>query len=72
MMKAIRYLLILVVPIFIIVYHGLTVKAQKVRAVRFSMDYQEGKISQQEYERLNRENSYFKAFLNPKEVLGVK
>jgi hypothetical protein len=70
-MKIVKNIIIAVAVILLFVYHGQTIKAQKVQAVRLKTAYQEGKMAKEEYERLIQQNTYLKTFLNPKEVLGV-
>lgn len=70
-MKIIRNILIMVLVTVAIVYHGQTIKAQKVNAIRLRSQLQEGKISKEQYEHLKQQNTYFKKFFNPKDVLSV-
>lgn len=70
-MKILKKIVIALAVIFLFVYYGQTIKAQKVKAVRLKTSYQEGKLPKGEYERLIQQNTYLKTFLNPKEVLSV-
>jgi hypothetical protein len=69
--KIIRNILIIISVIVVIVYHGQTIKAQRVKDARLRYKLQEGKITKEQYEQLKQQNTYFKAFLNPKEVFSV-
>ncbi len=61
--------LIIVFIISLLMYHGCVIKTERVHDARLRGQLQDGKISQQEYERLKRESSYFKHFFNFTEVL---
>ncbi|MBU1999325.1 MAG: hypothetical protein ABIG46_04995 [Candidatus Omnitrophota bacterium] len=70
-MKIIRNILIIILVIIAIVYHGQTIKAQRVKDVRLRYKLQEGKITKDQYEQFKQQNTYLNTFLNPKEVLSV-
>mgnify|MGYP001183546279 CR=1 FL=1 len=70
-MKTVRNIFVAILVLVAIVYHGQTIKAQKVNDVRIRSQLQEGKITKEQYEQLKQQNTYFKTFLNPKEVLRV-
>jgi hypothetical protein len=70
-MKIIRNTTIGILVMLAIVYHGQTIKAQRVKDVRLRYKLQEGEISKEQYKQLKQQNTYLKTFLNPKEVFSV-
>lgn len=70
-MPIIRNTVIVILLMIAIVYHGQTLKAQRVKDARLRYKLQEGVISKDQYEQFKQQNTYLKTFLNPKEVLSV-
>jgi hypothetical protein len=64
-----KKVIIIIFVISLLMYHGCVVKTESIYNARLWGQLQDGKIPQQEYERLKEENSYFKHFFNFSEVL---
>jgi hypothetical protein len=64
-----KKILIIVFVISLLMYHGCVVKTEKGYEAHLWGQLHDGKISQQEFERLKKENSYFKHFFNFREVI---
>lgn len=61
----------IIIIISLLMYHGCVIKAEKNYEVRIYGQWQNGKISKEEYQRLKRENNYFKYAFNLKEVFSA-
>lgn len=63
-----KKIIIIILIILLLMYHAGVIKTERKYDARLWQQLQDGKISQQEYDRLKEENSYFKHFFNPQEV----
>lgn len=70
-MKIAKNIFIVILVIVASVYHGQTIKAQRINDVRLWNKLQEGKITKEQYDQLKQQNTYFKTFFNPRNVLSV-
>ena len=61
--------IVVIFVILLLMYHGCVIKTERIFDGRIQRQLQDGKISQQEYERLKKENNYFNSFFNFSEVL---
>lgn len=64
-----KKILVIVFVIALFMYHGCVIKTERKYEAVLWGQLQDGKVSQHEYERLKKENSYFKHFFNFSEVL---
>lgn len=66
--KMIKKIIIVIFILLLLMYHGCVIKTERMYEVHLRIQLQDAKISQQEYGRLKKENSYLKHFFNPQEV----
>lgn len=62
---------IIIILVLFFFYLSLANKAQKVKAVRLRMAYEESKISKAQYEILSKENTLIRMLADPKYVFEV-
>jgi len=57
---------------FFLIYLTLVDRAQRIKEGRIEWEYKEGKISKEQYEKLQKDNSTLRILLNPKYVFETK
>lgn len=70
-MKTIVRILIVLAILVSLAYFGMAQKAHKVKEVRMKFAFQNGKISEKEYNQFLENYKFIDTFLNPKFVLSV-
>ena len=68
-MKTDQKVIFVICVLVLLGYHGCVIKAERNYDGRLWGQWKDGKISQQEYERLKKENTYFRRAFKLKEVL---
>jgi len=68
-MKIVIRIGIIAVCLLAFVYFGQAQKANKIKEIRLRAKYENGQLTQAQYESLKNQNSLLKTLLNPQEVL---
>lgn len=68
-MGIVKKLFIITGILIILGYHACVVKAERMKELRLKAKYENGEISQLQYEKENDKISYFSTFLDFKETL---
>ena len=69
--KIIIKILIVLAILFLVVYFVQALKAHSVKIVRMQFAFQEGRISEKEYNQFRENHKFINTFLNPTFVFSV-
>ena len=68
-MRKIKNLLLILLVIMLLSYHGCVIKAKRNQEARLYGRYKDGQITEEEYIKGEEEITYFSTFFNLKETL---